>query len=81
VAVLTFALPPITLAIAASNGGYTFTWNATSNLTYQLQSATNLVAPVWIDFGGPITATSNFVSTNAVVGADGQRFYRVRLLP
>ena len=78
---LTLQLPPITPVFTASNSVGTFTWSTVSNQTYQLQSATNLVAPNWIDFGSPITATSNSVSVTAAVGADGQRFYRVRLWP
>jgi trimeric autotransporter adhesin len=74
-------LPPITPAFTASNGVYTFTWSAASNFTYQLQSATNLAAPGWIDLGDPITATNNSVSATDAVGPDEQRFYRVRLWP
>lgn len=74
-------LPPITPSFTASNGIYTLTWPAASNLTYQLQSATNLVAPVWIDLGSPITATNNSASAMDGVGEDSQRFYRVRLWP
>ena len=74
-------LPPITPAFTASNNACTFTWSAVSNQTYQLQSATNLVAPNWIDLGSPITATNNSVSVTDAAGADGQRFYRVRLWP
>ena len=81
VATVSVQLPPITPAFTASNGLYTFTWSAVSNLTYQLQSATNLAAPVWLDLGSPVTATNNSVSTTDAVEAAGQRFYRVRLWP
>lgn len=74
-------LPPITPAFTASNSVCTFTWSAVSNQTYQLQAATNLVAPNWIDLGAPITATNNSVSATDAAGTDGQRFYRVRLWP
>ena len=74
-------LPPITPTFTASNGVYTFTWSAVSNFTYQLQSATNLAAPGWIDLGSPITATNGSVSVTNVIGPDEQRFYRVRLWP
>jgi trimeric autotransporter adhesin len=74
-------LPPITPVFTASNSVCTFTWSAVSNQTYQLQSATNLVAPNWTDLGIPITATNNSVSATDAVGSDGQRFYRVRLWP
>jgi hypothetical protein len=81
VASLTLQLPPLAPLFTASNGLCTFTWSAVSNQTYQLQSATNLAAPVWLDLGSPVTDTSNAVSASDTVGADSQRFYRVRLWP
>jgi hypothetical protein len=81
VANLALVLPPIAPAFTTSNGVYTLQWSAVSNLTYQLQYATNLLAPVWIDLGSPITATNNSVSAADMLGTDGQRFYRVRLWP
>jgi trimeric autotransporter adhesin len=74
-------LPPITPTFMASNGLCAFTWSAVSNQTYQLQCATNLISPSWIDLGSPITATNNSVSATDVIGVGGQRFYRVRLWP
>ena len=74
-------LPPITPAFTASNGLYQFTWGAVSNQTYQLQCATNLAAPIWLDLGSPITATSNSVFTTDAIGTNSLRFYRVRLWP
>jgi hypothetical protein len=81
VATVNLQLPPITPALTQSNGTFTFTWSAVSNLNYQLQYATNLVAPNWIDLGSPITATNGSASTTDAVGSDEQRFYRVCLLP
>jgi sugar lactone lactonase YvrE len=74
-------LPPIAPVFTASNGICQFTWSAVSNLTYQLQSTTNLAPPNWQDLGSPITATNNSVSTTNGISQDGQRFYRVRLWP
>jgi hypothetical protein len=81
VANLNLQLPPLAPMFTASNDLYSFTWSAVSNQTYQLQCATNLAAPVWLDLGSPVTATSNAVSASDPVGADCQRFYRVRLWP
>ena len=81
VAVVNLQLPPITPAFTSGNGPFTFTWSAVSNLTYQLQYATNLAAPTWIDLGSPITATNNTVSATDADGSDAQRFYRARLWP
>jgi len=74
-------LPPITPVFTASNSIYTLTWGAVSNLTYQLQSATNLAASIWIDVGSPITATNDSISVIDAAISTGQRFYRVRLWP
>ena len=81
VVMVNLLLPPITPVFTASNSVCTFSWSAVSNQIYQLQSTTNLIAPNWIDFGIPITATNNSVSATDAVVADGQRFYRVRLWP
>ena len=77
---LTIFLPP-TLQIYKVEAQLYFLWNTVSNLTYQLQYATNLVAPAWADLGAPITATNNSAYTVDVPGADRQRFYRLRLSP
>jgi len=60
--------------------GITRYW-PTLNQVYQLQYATNLIAPVWKDLGSPVTATNNAAAAADVMGADSQRFYRVRLWP
>jgi len=74
-------LPPITPVFTAANNLCSFTWSAVSNVSYQLQYATNLVAAAWIDLGSPITASNNVLSATDDAGADGPRFYRVRLWP
>jgi trimeric autotransporter adhesin len=81
VVTLTLTLPPITTAFSPGSGQLDFTWGAVSNLTYQLQCTTNLATPDWTDIGSPITATNDSASTTETAGSDGQRFYRVRLVP
>ena len=78
---LTVVVPPTIQISNQTNGRFTFVWNAASNQTYQLQSATNLFAPNWQDLGSAVTATNNSVSTVDTNGAASQRFYRVRLWP
>ena len=54
-------------------------WAAFSGAVYQLQVATNLLAPAaWINLGGPVTAQSATLSV-ADTNAAAQRAYRVRL--
>jgi hypothetical protein len=58
-----------------------FTWISQSNLSYQLQYATNLANPAWVDLGAPITATNNTASAIDPSATDPSRFYRVKWVP
>ena len=78
---LSVIVPPAISAITTSNGIFNFAWTAQPSFSYQLQYATNLVAPVWQDLGSPITATNGTVNTTDVPGADAQRFYRLHWVP
>src|SRR5206468_3243210 len=73
--------PPIIQGLIQTGNQFIFTWSTISNLTYQLQYATNLVPPNWIDLGSYITATNNSISTTDTISVDAQRFYRIRLVP
>jgi sugar lactone lactonase YvrE len=81
VANLTVVPRPTLQTFNLQNGQFTFTWDAVSNLTYQLQYSTNLITSNWMNLGGPITATNASASTAVSCGSDGQRFYRVQLVP
>src|SRR6185312_1546538 len=63
---LSVIVPPAISAITTSNGIFNFAWTAQPSFSYQLQYATNLVAPVWQDLGSPITATNGTVNTTDV---------------
>ena len=77
---LNLQLPPVVPVFSAASNAVTFTWSAISNLTYQLQSATNLTAPAWQNLGSPVTATNGTVSTLDIPAGVPQRFYRVQLV-
>ena len=64
-----------------TNGAIKFTWNAMAPLSYQLQYKTDLTQAVWVNLGGPISATGSAVTTTDVPGTDRQRFYRLNVLP
>jgi parallel beta-helix repeat protein len=56
-------------------------WNAVGGRSYQLQYKTNLNQPSWVNLGS-VTAATNFTATvSDAIGQQGQRFYRVTLLP
>jgi Pro-kumamolisin, activation domain len=68
-------------SIATVSNNFNLAWNAWSGLTYQVQYATNLTAPIWQNLGSPITATNPVMSCSDALPADAARFYRVALLP
>ena len=76
---VTAVLPPVFTAVAATNGVVQFTWSALPGFSYQLQYATNLAAPLWIDSGGPMVATNGAVAVTNAMAVDAQGFYRVVL--
>jgi hypothetical protein len=59
---------------------FTFTWTATPNVVYQIQSTTNLAAANWVNLGGLIPATNSTMSASQPA-SNSQQFYRVVLLP
>jgi hypothetical protein len=71
---------PVLQAAQRSGSSFTFTWNATSNQMYRIQSTTNLSKANWIDLGGVIPATNSTMSTSETIATNSQQFYRVVLL-
>jgi hypothetical protein len=55
-------------------------WTAVPGLVYQVEYATNLMAPTWTPLGASFKATTNSVSVQDTLSG-GQRFYRLGLLP
>jgi hypothetical protein len=74
-------LPPLVPAYALNSNSLSLSWDAIASLNYQLQSATNLSAPVWENLGLPVNASSNRITISNLPLSDRQRFYRARLLP
>ncbi len=61
----------------ATGSMVTLTWNAATNVVYQLQYRTNLVQGNWSNLGSAITATNAVMSASDSIGPDPQRFYRL----
>ncbi len=78
-ATYTSSQPLLQIASQSSNS-FTFTWNAVSNQTFQLQFATDLTQG-WTTMGGVITATNSTVSVSRPLINTAQRFYRIVQLP
>lgn len=62
---------------------FSLTWNSASGLSYQLQYATNMANPNWMNLGAPVVATGNSMTiTDGSAGSSShQRFYRLILSP
>ena len=68
-------------APVVSSGNMTLSWNAFKNLSYVIQSTTNLAGSSWEDVGGSILATNNVMNISVPIGAAPSEFYRVVMLP
>ena len=80
VTVQTLPAPVITSA-AVAGGNFSFTWNAFANVSYLVQSTTNLVGSSWTNWGSAILATNNVMSVAVPVGSAPAKFFRVAIAP
>ncbi len=64
---------------ANEDGTVTITWSSVAGKKYRLQARPSLSEGSWADVGGDITASGPTSSTTH--SANGQHFYRVRLVP
>jgi subtilase family serine protease len=71
---------PVLQSVALAGGNITLTWSGVANLSYQIQSATNLSNPRWTIVAA-VTAPGNVVTASEPMGTATQQFYRVILLP
>jgi hypothetical protein len=68
------------LRIISQANANQLTWSSVPGKTYRVQMTTNLLAP-FADLSSPTNATSATVSYTDVAATNGQRFYRVMLMP
>jgi hypothetical protein len=59
----------------------TFNWGGIANVSYQIQSASDLGNPDWKNVGSPVAASGDLVSVSEPFStATSQQFYRVIML-
>lgn len=76
------ALPPLSLASVGRTGDLiSFTWDASSGRSYQIQYKNDLTSPLWRNIGPPLTASGSTLSASVSMGLNQQLFYRVTVLP
>jgi len=72
---------PVLNSAAVSGGKIAFGWSAFLNVSYQIQSTTNLSNSGWTNVGSPILATNKVINASLPVGNASKLFYRVILSP
>ena len=72
---------PVLISAAAASGKIAFSWGGYLNVSYQIQSTTNLSNASWTNVGSPLLATNNIISVSLPVGSPPKQFYRVILSP
>ena len=72
---------PVLNSAVVSSGNIAFSWSAFLNVSYQIQSTTNLSNSGWTNLGSPILATNNVVNVSLPMGNAPEQFYRVILSP
>jgi hypothetical protein len=80
VTVQTLPAPMLNSAMVAS-GNIALSWSAFMNVSYQIQSRTDLAPSGWTNVGSPFLATSNLVQVSLPIGNAPERFYRVVMSP
>ena len=64
-----------------ASGNIALSWSAFMNVSYQIQSRTDLAPSGWTNVGSPFLATSNLVQVSLPIGNAPERFYRVVMSP
>jgi hypothetical protein len=72
---------PYLISITPSGPNLILVWRAVPGLTYQVQYATALTAPLWTAIAGDVVAASATASKTVASDGAAQRFYRVILVP
>jgi uncharacterized repeat protein (TIGR03803 family) len=73
------ALPDIQ-SVHQSGDSFVFTWSATTNQMYQIQSKTDLAQRNWTTVGSAFTASNSTMTTSESIATNAHQFYRVVLL-
>jgi hypothetical protein len=72
---------PILNSAMLAGGNIALSWSAFMNVSYQIQSKTDLAQSGWTNVGSPFLATNNLVQVSLPIGNAPQRFYRVGMSP
>jgi hypothetical protein len=71
---------PVLTSTAVTGGNIAFSWSAIPNVSYQIQSCTNLATYGWANVGSAIPTTNTVMHVSLPMGNAPKQFYRVALL-
>jgi hypothetical protein len=71
---------PVLQSLTLAGGIITLTWSGIASLSYQVQSANDLINPKWTNVAAAMTAPGDVVSASEPISTASQQFYRVLLL-
>jgi hypothetical protein len=71
---------PVLQSVTLAGGIITLTWSGIASLSYQVQSANDLINPRWTNVAAAMTAPGDLVSASEPISTASQQFYRVLLL-
>jgi hypothetical protein len=72
---------PVLQSASMTGGAITFSWIGSAGLSYQIQSASDLLDSTWTNVPTTVSVSGNLVSATEPVGAASQKYYRVIQLP
>jgi sugar lactone lactonase YvrE len=72
---------PVARASAMASGMLFASWDVAVGQVLQVQFATNLASPSWINMGGPVTMTNSTLTITEMTSDSAQRYYRVLVMP
>jgi hypothetical protein len=72
---------PVLQSANLTGNTITLTWSGFANVSYQVQSASDLSNPNWTNVTAAITAPGDLVQASQPISAASQQFYRVIMLP
>jgi hypothetical protein len=78
---LTVVAPPQLSVVPLSLSQLVVSWPTITNQTYQLESATNLIAATWTPVGDLVAGTGVPITVTNTIDASPQQFFRLTISP
>jgi hypothetical protein len=68
----------LSAGLSVSKNSMSLSWDGLLGQTYQVQCATNLAPPNWVDLGGPIAGTNGPITVLDSLSASPNKYYRIQ---